>query len=180
MINIFFGEIGSGKSYHGRMIAEKAGIPFYEGDDFLPQKYKDKISKGWPLSKAEARKFVLIDLVRELDRLYSYHNSRGESFVVSQALYSRMHRNFLFDCFNRDVRYIWVKSPGFFRHLRQLANRPHSVMWTASMLLSKPFFELPVSSLENRPAHVLDPSADNYSENLDLTTRLVAREHHGV
>ncbi len=46
---LVMGVSGCGKTTIGKMVAEKLGIPFYDGDDFHPQSNIEKMSRGIPL-----------------------------------------------------------------------------------------------------------------------------------
>ncbi|WP_137401038.1 NADP-dependent phosphogluconate dehydrogenase [Echinicola rosea] len=49
MIILLMGVSGSGKTTIGRMLSKKAGLPFYDADDFHPKKNVEKMQKGLPL-----------------------------------------------------------------------------------------------------------------------------------
>lgn len=48
MIILLTGVSGTGKTTIGRMLSEKAGIPFFDGDDFHPKANIDKTAHGIP------------------------------------------------------------------------------------------------------------------------------------
>jgi gluconate kinase len=50
-IYIFFGELGSGKSYCGVRYAEKYGYEFFEGDSVVTSRMMEKVSKFKPIPR---------------------------------------------------------------------------------------------------------------------------------
>ena len=44
------GVSGSGKSTIGKMLSERTGIPFFDGDDFHPKENIEKMASGQPLN----------------------------------------------------------------------------------------------------------------------------------
>lgn len=63
---IVLGVSGSGKSTVGRMLADRLGCPFYDGDDFHPPENRDKMSRGIPLTDEDRAGWLqaLADLIR--------------------------------------------------------------------------------------------------------------------
>ena len=47
---ILMGVSGCGKTTIGEQLADKLGIPFYDGDDFHPEKNVEKMQSGEPLN----------------------------------------------------------------------------------------------------------------------------------
>lgn len=66
MFFIVLGVSGSGKSTVGRMLADRLGCPFYDGDDFHPPENRDKMSRGIPLTDEDRAGWLqaLADLIR--------------------------------------------------------------------------------------------------------------------
>ncbi len=58
MLVVVMGVSGSGKSTIGRGIAERLNLPFYEGDDYHPDKNIEKMSKGIPLNDFDRRPWL--------------------------------------------------------------------------------------------------------------------------
>lgn len=56
---ILMGVSGSGKSTVGRMLADRLGWPFYDGDDFHPKSNIDKMSQGMSLNDRDRRPWLL-------------------------------------------------------------------------------------------------------------------------
>jgi carbohydrate kinase (thermoresistant glucokinase family) len=53
MICILMGVSGSGKSTIGRLLSQRCGWPFYDGDDFHPVENIEKMRAGIPLTDAD-------------------------------------------------------------------------------------------------------------------------------
>ena len=47
---ILMGVSGSGKTSIGKALSSVTGIPFYDGDDFMPAKQIEKMANGKPLT----------------------------------------------------------------------------------------------------------------------------------
>ena len=55
MVLILMGPMGSGKTTIGKILAEKLGWPFYDGDDFHSRENVEKMRAGWPLTDVDRR-----------------------------------------------------------------------------------------------------------------------------
>ena len=55
---IIMGVSGAGKSTVGRLVAERLGLPFIEGDDFHPPENVAKMRRGEPLENTDRRAWI--------------------------------------------------------------------------------------------------------------------------
>lgn len=55
MVLILMGPMGCGKTTIGKMLAEKLGWPFYDGDDFHPQENVEKMRAGIALTDEDRK-----------------------------------------------------------------------------------------------------------------------------
>ncbi len=55
---IIMGVSGCGKSTIGRLLADKMGLPFLEGDDFHPATNKQKMAQGQALTNADRESWI--------------------------------------------------------------------------------------------------------------------------
>lgn len=140
---ILFGEMGSGKSYLGKKLADKLNYLFIEGDAFA----SDEMGAAIAGLKRINNKMI-DDLIFDLDaavRLVAELEPELKGVVVSQALYQEHHRETLMKSW-RDIGYAvecgWVRTP-MLQHIRQLVSRPKGWRWVVYWLLSKPFFQRP-------------------------------------
>tara|TARA_B100000508_G_scaffold130236_1_gene117403 strand:- start:437 stop:913 length:477 start_codon:yes stop_codon:yes gene_type:complete len=65
-IIIIMGVSGCGKSTVGKLLGNKLGLPFFDGDDFHPEENIQKMSNGIPLSDQD-RKPWLLKMHREME-----------------------------------------------------------------------------------------------------------------
>lgn len=77
-ILIVMGVAGSGKSTVGRLLAERLGWPFLDGDDFHPPGNVEKMRQGIPLSDA--------DRLPWLEQLAELIRQRGSMVLACSAL----------------------------------------------------------------------------------------------
>lgn len=137
-ITIFYGEMGSGKSYRARRFALNLGIDFYEGDDAVTPAMKKCILVR-PIPKDVLEDFLFNSLTPAI------HERAREvpHLVVAQALYSREHRLRIKDALQtlgHNVQYILVKVPTW-QNVRQLLTRKRGPMWVAYWAMNHFFFE---------------------------------------
>ena len=67
MVLVLIGPMGCGKTTIGKMLAEKLGWPFYDGDDFHPKENVEKMRAGVALTD-EDRKLWLEELRANIRR----------------------------------------------------------------------------------------------------------------
>lgn len=140
-IEIFFGEMGSGKSYHARLQSEWSNIGFLEGDELVPHEMIQLVKKFRPVTREMI--IELVDrLIVEIKKLADFE-PRG--LAVSQALYFDGDRNRI-DAELREagheVVWYWVR-PSFTKNMRQLLTRSKGFRWVLYWLANKPYFEQP-------------------------------------
>jgi gluconate kinase len=138
MIHILFGEMGSGKNYHGERLAKRLGVPFVDGDSFLPPDLVECLERGGVFTTADVERFFNGYL---LPGLMDRNIKHPDGFVVAQALYNDVHRQELYQIFH-ESRLYWVK-PSFARHIGNLCKRRDPFTWIGRMLVSKLWFQTP-------------------------------------
>lgn len=137
-ITIFYGEMGSGKSYTAQKYADENGIQFYEGDDAVTPAMQSYILKR-PIPPDVLYDFMYRNLVPEIH----VRACTTEHLVVAQALYLKEHREGIrrvLEAYGHTVEYVLVKVP-VLRNLRQLLSRKYGVFWVAYWLMNHAFFE---------------------------------------
>ena len=103
MFLIVMGVSGSGKSTIGRLLAERLGWPFYDGDDFHPPANVAKMSQGIPLTDADRAGWLdtLAALIRE-------NLQAGRSGVLACSALKQRYREQL--CIDpAQVKFIYLK-----------------------------------------------------------------------
>jgi adenylate kinase family enzyme len=139
MIVIFYGEMGSGKSYQAQSYAKRFDLPFFEGDDVVtPEMRKCVLVR--PIPKKVLEDFIFNCFVPEV--INRANENKGE-LVVAQALYSREHRRLVKDKIEEaglKVSFFCVNVP-YSQNVRQLLTRPLGPAWVYYWLLSHFFFQ---------------------------------------
>lgn len=80
LIIYVMGVSGSGKSTIGKLLAEKLGLPFFDGDDFHPEANIKKMAEGHPLNDTDRKGWL-----ERLNSLALEHRNKG-SIIVCSAL----------------------------------------------------------------------------------------------
>jgi gluconate kinase len=140
-IIILFGEMGSGKNYHGEKLAKEKGYLFFDGDDALTSEMRDRVNKFKPIS----REMILHFISDLLSVIIEKSNDTDTGLVVSQALYFDEDRTFIEYVLRRmgfTVNFKWVKVP-FVQNFKQIYSRPKGFRWALYWLMSKPWFQEP-------------------------------------
>lgn len=140
-IVLFFGEMGSGKSYLGKRYAEENDLTFVEGDRLLSPEMRARVERFLPPTKEQLDS--LIESLRTNVATLARVLPRG--VVVSQALYRNEHRQALIDFWGSagyEVTCFWVR-PSFRQNMDQLLSRRRGFRWVLYWLVSKPWFQSP-------------------------------------
>lgn len=135
-IHLVYGEMGAGKSYKGRWLAQQLGADFIEGDDLMPDDMRARVDSFLPPT------FEQIDEL--LYRLFTAAEaSPRANVVVAQALYNAKHRSMLIRWWQKMGYEVLVyrAEAGFWRNLKQLWRREKGLRWVLFWLASKPWFQ---------------------------------------
>lgn len=100
MIVVVMGVCGSGKTSVGRLIAERTGWTFVEGDDLHPEANLRKMAAGTPLTDDDRRPW-LDRIAGEMRRA----GREGRSMVVACSALRRIYRDRLRAC-GADLRFV--------------------------------------------------------------------------
>jgi gluconate kinase len=149
-VTFFFGEMGSGKNYHGEGYAKLVGGKFLDGDTLLPPNMVARVSKFLPLTSQMVDDFVYIHLLGGI--LDESRDSKVKHLVVAQALYNDGHRKYLREVLKimgHEAHFILVKTPPFRQWAHQLMNRKWGIAWVAYALFNRPFFQPPTHPVLN-------------------------------
>jgi carbohydrate kinase (thermoresistant glucokinase family) len=121
MVLILMGPMGCGKTTIGKMLAEKLDWPFYDGDDFHPEKNVEKMRAGIALTD-EDRKLWLEKLHANIQ---SWLREKQNSILACSAL-KQAYRDML-GVDQNTVRTVYLKSS--YELLRKrIEERQHSYM----------------------------------------------------
>lgn len=97
------GVSGCGKTTTGKLLAEKLDLPFYDADDFHPQKNVDKMKSGLPLTDR--------DRVPWLEKLATHINkwSASGGAVLACSALKESYRTVLKPKHESDVHFVYLK-----------------------------------------------------------------------
>ena len=112
MNNIIYimGVSGSGKTTIGKLLSQKTGIPFFDGDDFHSAANKEKMKAGIPLTDADRLGWLQV-----LNRLAKEESVKRGAIIACSAL-KESYRKLLSE--NLDNPY-WVFLKGSFELISQ-------------------------------------------------------------
>ena len=102
MIIYVMGVSGSGKSTVGKLLAERLGYPFFDGDDYHPQANVDKMSRGEALNDGDRKGWLQI-----LNEIAKQHRESG-AIIVCSAL-KKKYRNELRSDLGEDCEFLYLK-----------------------------------------------------------------------
>lgn len=85
---ILMGVSGCGKTSVGQLLSQNVGWPFYDGDDFHPQKNVDKMAVGIPLDDDDRAPWLAI-----LHDLISNHLGEGKSILLTCSALKKKYRD---------------------------------------------------------------------------------------
>jgi len=139
-VYIFFGEMGSGKSYVGSRFAQSKDFKFFEGDSVVPPRMMERVSKFKSISEDMLEEYMdaLADAIAD-------EMTTCDNLVVSQALYRDEDRKSLklfLECLGYRVQMYWVQTR-WHRNIQNLLTRQNGWKWVLYWLLNKPFFQKP-------------------------------------
>jgi gluconokinase len=98
------GVAGSGKSTVGRLLAERLGWPFLDGDDLHPAENVEKMRRGIPLTDADR-----LPWLERMKELAAGCLSRGESAVLACSALKESYRRILSGGDPR-VRFVYLRA----------------------------------------------------------------------
>lgn len=119
---IFFvmGVSGSGKSTVGTLLAEKLGIPFFDGDDFHPEVNILKMKSGNPLNDEDRKEWL------ERLNLLAKENEKNGAVIACSALKKR-YREVLTEQIQEISTFVYLQ--GSFEEIRtRMAKREDHFM----------------------------------------------------
>jgi len=121
MVLILMGPMGSGKTTIGKMLAEKLGWPFYDGDSFHPKENVEKMRAGIALTDEDRR--LWLEKLR--DNIQGWLKKRQDTILACSAL-KQAYRDIL-GVDQKTVRTVYLK--GSYQLLRKrIEERQHPYM----------------------------------------------------
>jgi gluconokinase len=142
MIVVVMGVSGSGKTTVAKLLAERSGWQFQEGDTLHPPANVEKMSAGIPLTDADR-----LPWLRKIAETIDGWRAHGQSGVVTCSALKRSYRDIIVGD-RRDVRLVYLRgSPELIR--QRMAARHGHFMPTA--LLDSQFSTLEEPSPDENP-----------------------------
>jgi len=129
LILILMGPMGCGKTLIGKMLAEKLGWPFYDGDDFHPAENVEKMRAGVALND-EDRKLWLETLHAHIQRWLK----DGQNTLLACSVLKEAYRDIL-GVNQSTVRTVYLK--GSYELLRDRIEGRHHPYMNKSLLRSQ-------------------------------------------
>jgi len=102
MVIIIFGVSGSGKTTIGKALSAALNIPFYDADDFHPQKNIDKMNSGIPLTDKDRQPWLKI-----LSKKIKLWGKKADVILACSALKEDYRKTLKAE--NDDVKWIFLK-----------------------------------------------------------------------
>ncbi|HMB96918.1 MAG TPA: gluconokinase [Balneolaceae bacterium] len=103
MIYVIMGVSGAGKTRVGKLLADRLTLPFYDADDFHPQRNVEKMESGQPLNDSD-RKPWLEDLASHIQNW----EEEGGAVLACSAL-KKKYRQLLKKKPESKVQFIYLK-----------------------------------------------------------------------
>jgi gluconokinase len=90
MIVLLMGVTASGKSTVGKLLADRLGWTFHDGDDYHPAANVEKMSRGIPLTDADREPWL-----DALNAVMRKHEAEGTSAIVASSALKAAYREHL-------------------------------------------------------------------------------------
>ena len=96
------GVAGCGKTSVGKMLSERLGWKYYEGDEYHPKENVEKMSQGIPLNDEDRMPWLL-----KLRTIIEDSLKNGANIILSSSALKEAYRKIL--KVNDDVKFIYLK-----------------------------------------------------------------------
>lgn len=129
MLVVVMGVSGSGKSTIGRLLAERLGCPFYDGDDYHPPANIAKMAAGIPLDDSDRAEWLAA-----LASLIAAGLAHGECGVIACSALKKRYRDVL-RLDERQVYFVYLR--GSFDAIQARLQSRQGHFMSASLLHSQ-------------------------------------------
>lgn len=141
MFVVIMGVSGSGKTTTGRMLAQRLGWPFYDGDDFHPPANLAKMAAGAPLTDEDRTGWL-----EALSGIIRAKLEAGENGVMACSALKKAYREVLRRPNRQSVRFVYLKG-SYGVILSRMRNRRMHFMKPAMLRSQFDILEEPQASL---------------------------------
>ncbi len=146
------GVSGSGKTTIGKILSQKTGIPFFDGDDFHSSVNKEKMKSGHPLTDDDRKEWLA-----QLNRLATEQIKIKGAIIACSAL-KKKYRSVLAEGVS-NIKWIFLEGSYDTIHKR-LKRRAGHYMPVQLLLSQFENLEVPVNALsiniENSPEAIVE------------------------
>jgi gluconokinase len=146
-IVVVMGVSGSGKTTVARLLAERLGCAFQDGDDLHPRANVEKMKSGTPLADADR-----LPWLQAIGRRIDAWRERGEAGVVTCSALKRAYRDIIVGD-RQNVALVYLKGPQALIHGRLMARTSHF---------------MPVGLLDSQFATLQEPAEDERPIAVDI------------
>lgn len=102
MVLVIMGVSGSGKTSVGKLLCEKLGWKYFEGDEYHPKENIEKMSQGFPLNDDDRKPWLL-----KLRSLIEESLMQEKNIILTCSGLKESYRKIL--KVNNDVKFIYLK-----------------------------------------------------------------------
>lgn len=152
------GVSGCGKSTIGKLLAEEFNIPFFDGDDYHPDKNVQKMAAGNPLNDHDRQGWL-----QRLNALSKAHKQKGA--VIACSALKQAYREILSQRMAKQVEFIYLKGTleEISERLHQRKNHfmPPELLESQFNTLERPKNSITVS-INNTPAKIVAEVLEKY------------------
>ena len=146
------GVSGSGKTTIGKLLSQKTGIPFFDGDDFHSLTNKEKMNSGQPLTDDDRK-----DWLMQLNRLANEQAKLQGAIIACSALKEK-YRNVLGEGIS-EIKWIFLQ--GSYEEIHERLKKRTGHYMPVQLLNSQiESLEVPVNALsiniENSPEKIVE------------------------
>ncbi|TRZ45389.1 NADP-dependent phosphogluconate dehydrogenase [Robertkochia solimangrovi] len=149
------GVSGSGKTTIGKLLSERTGIPFLDGDDFHPQSNIRKMASGIPLEDADRK-----DWLQRINRECQKYIAANRSVIMACSALKQQYRTILAREIQENVKFVFLNG---------------DLQTIASRLTSRPGHFMPASLL-NSQFSILENPENAIEVNITNSPEIIVQE----